>query len=81
MAHIAIFEQWLAIPLERVFEFFGNPENLQERNGVTGTIVRDVITYELRLGPISFLVNPLFVAPQMRRTFTHRQRVVEQLLC
>lgn len=165
MPHTAIFEQWIPLPLNRVFEFFGNPENLprimppwmrvrvdksvlvappdaprgkkfagtgsvivvsfclvpllplrvrseakivafgmhsffedshsdalfkswhhrhefvaEQRGPVFGTIARDVITYELRFGPLSNLVNPLFVAPQMRRTFEHRQRVVERLL-
>ena len=165
MPHTAIFEQWVPLPLERVFEFFGNPENLprimppwmrvrvdhvvliappeaprdqkfagegsvvgvsfrpfpflplrvpseakivgfgmnrffedahsdalfkswhhrhefaaEERDGVAGTMARDVINYELRFGPISELINLLFVAPQMRRTFEHRQKVVEQLL-
>ncbi|SRR5258708_296950 len=165
MPHTAIFEQWLPFPLERVFEFFGNPENLprimprwmrvqvdhvvmiappdapldkkfagqgslvgvsfrqfpflplrarseativgfgmnrffedahsdalfkswhhrhefvaEERGGVSGTIARDVITYELTFGAISALVNPLFVAPQVRRTFQYRQEAVERLL-
>ena len=165
MAFTAVFEQWIPLPLERVFDFFGNPENLprimppwmqvrvdrsvlvqppdaprdkkfagtgsvvtvsfrpfpllpfrvqseakivsftmnhffedahsdplfkswhhrhefaaQDRTGVAGTIARDVITYELRFGPLSPVVNLLFVAPQMRRTFEYRQQVVERLL-
>lgn len=165
MPYTAIFEQWIPNPLERVFEFFGNPENLprimppwmqlrvdgavlisppdappdkkfagagstvevsfrpfpflplrvrseakivafgmnhffedshsdalfkewhhrhefvaEDRSGVSGTIARDIITYELRFGPLSGLINSLFVASQMRRTFEHRQRVVERLL-
>jgi ligand-binding SRPBCC domain-containing protein len=165
MPHTALFEQWLPFPLERVFEFFGNPENLprimppwmrvqvdglvlipppeaplnkkfagtssavgvsfrpvpllplrvpsaakivgfgmnrffedahsdalfkswhhrhefvaEERSGVGGTIARDVITYELRFGPLSALINALFVAPQMRRIFEYRQQIVERLL-
>jgi ligand-binding SRPBCC domain-containing protein len=165
MPHRAIFEQWLPLPMERVFEFFGNPENLprimprwmrvvvddavlfappdaphdkrfagegslitvtfrpipllplrvrsrakivgfemnrsfedahsdalfknwhhrhefaaEQRGGMAGTLARDIITYELRFGPLSVLVNPVVVAPQMRRTFEYRQRVVERLL-
>jgi ligand-binding SRPBCC domain-containing protein len=165
MSFIATFEQWMPYPLERVFNFFGDPENLplimpawmqvrvdnatlvapsdapsdrkfagagsvvavsfrpipflplraqsnarivafemnhlfedvhsdalfknwhhrhqfvpENRNGVTGTIARDVITYDLRFGPLSRLVNSFVVARQMRRTFEYRQRVVEHLL-
>ena len=165
MPHTAIFEQWLPLPLNRVFEFFGNPENLplimppwmqvqvdnavlvappdappdgkfagvgslvfvsfrpfpllplrvrseakiagfgmnrffadshsdalfkswhhrhefvaEQRGEVSGTTARDIITYELRFGPLSAMVNSLFVAPQMRRTFEYRQRIVERLL-
>lgn len=165
MAYTAKFEQWIPLPLERVFEFFGNPENLprimppwmqvrvdeiksvapldapasgkfagagsivavsfrpipflpfrirsearivgfamnhffedahrdmlfkswhhrhefaaEERAGSAGTIIRDAITYELAFGPLALLVNALFVAGQMRRTFEFRQRVVERLL-
>lgn len=165
MPYTASFEQWIRLPLEQVFEFFGNPENLprimppwmrvqvdeavlmapsdgphdkkfagegsvvtvsfrpipflpfrvrskakivsfgmnhffedahsdplfkrwhhrhefvaEGRGGVPGTLARDIVTYELTFGPVSSLVNPLFVAPQMRRTFEYRQRVVESLL-
>ena len=165
MPYVATFEQWIPFPLERVFEFFGNPENLprimprwmdvrvdhatmvdppdappgrkfagegsvvavsfrpipflplraesdarivafemnhlfedthsdalftswhhrheflaEGRGGVGGTNARDVITYELRFGPLSPLVNAFVVAGQMRRTFEYRQHVVERLL-
>jgi ligand-binding SRPBCC domain-containing protein len=165
MQYKARFEQWIPLPLERVFEFFGNPENLprimppwmevrvdratlispsgaplnkkvagegsvvaisfrpipllpfrvrsealivgfgmnhffedshsdllfkswhhrhefvaEDRRGISGTSARDIITYELTFGPLSSVVNPLFVAPQIRRTFEHRQQVVEGLL-
>jgi len=52
----------------------------ENRAGVPGTIVRDVVTYELAFGPLSPVVNALFVAGQMRRTFEFRQRVVERFL-
>jgi ligand-binding SRPBCC domain-containing protein len=165
MPYTANFEQWIPLPLERVFEFFGNPENLprimpqwmqvrvdtavliappdatrdtkfagegsvvvvsfrpipflpfrvrsearivgfgmnrffedshsdllfknwhhrhefvaEDRSGISGTSARDIITCELTFGPLSSLLNPLFVAPQMRRTFEYRQRAVERLL-
>jgi ligand-binding SRPBCC domain-containing protein len=165
VAYTAKFEQWIPLPLERVFEFFGNPENLPKimppwmkvrvddarfvmptdalaggkfagsgsvvtvsfrpvpflpfrirsqanivgfamnhffedshsdmlfkswhhrhefvgvlRSGTNGTIVRDVITYELALGSLSAIANALFVSHQMRSTFSFRQRAVERLL-
>jgi ligand-binding SRPBCC domain-containing protein len=165
VAYTAKFEQWIPVPLEQVFEFFGNPENLprimppwmqvrvdetrfvappdapssgkfagagsvvtisfrplpflpfrlrseahivgfamnrffedahsdmlfkswhhrhefvaEERTGSAGTIIRDVVTYEMAFGRLAPIVNALFVASQMRRTFEFRQRVVERLL-
>lgn len=165
MPYVATFEQWIPRPLERVFEFFGNPENLprimppwmqvrvdntnivappeapgnqkfagagsvvavsfrpvpflplraqsdarivafelnhlfedahsdalfkswhhrnefvsESREGVAGTLARDVITYELRFGLLSGLMNAIVVAGQMRRTFEYRQRMVERRL-
>ena len=165
MAYKAKFEQWIPIPLERAFRFFGNPANLarimppwmavrvedvwlvpppdqahneqfagegsvlrisfraiplsplrirsvahiarfaldqsfedahsdrlfkiwhhrhefasERRRGRSGTVVRDVISYELRFGPFSSVINQLFIKPQMRRTFEYRQRVAERLL-
>ena len=52
----------------------------EERAGSTGTIIRDVVTYEVAFGPLALLVNALFVAGQMRRTFEFRQQVVGRLL-
>jgi ligand-binding SRPBCC domain-containing protein len=50
------------------------------RNGVTGTMVRDRIEYEVGFEPAGRLINALFIAPQMRRTFAYRQRAIERLL-
>jgi ligand-binding SRPBCC domain-containing protein len=52
----------------------------EDRGGVSGTMIRDVITYELAFGPLSGPINALVVSPQMRSTFEHRQRMVERLL-
>lgn len=165
MAYRAQFEQWLPLPLEQVFEFFGNPDNLpaimpgwmqvrleqrslvtppdlppdknfagvgstllasfravpflpfrirsearivgfamhaffedvqgegpftswrhrhefasEVRDEVAGTRVRDQIEYEVGFEPLGWLINALFIAPQMRRTFAYRQQAVERLL-
>ncbi len=52
----------------------------ESREGISGTRLRDRIEYEIGFGPIGSIVNALFIAPQMRRTFAHRQRAVEQFL-
>ncbi len=50
------------------------------RNGVTGTIVRDVIEYKVGFGLIGVLIEKLFIARALRRTFQHRQTVLPGLL-
>lgn len=50
------------------------------RNGVSGTLVRDVIEYEVGFGPLGALANSLFVARQMRHTFAQRQQMLPRLL-
>ncbi|HEX9111957.1 MAG TPA: cyclase, partial [Terriglobales bacterium] len=50
------------------------------RDGVVGTLVRDRIQYEIGFEPAGRLINALFIATQMRRTFAYRQQAVERLL-
>ncbi|MGA9393682.1 MAG: SRPBCC family protein [Candidatus Sulfotelmatobacter sp.] len=50
------------------------------RNGFDGTLVRDIIEYEVGFGPLGGLANSLFIDPQMRRIFAHRQKVLPELL-
>ena len=50
------------------------------RNGMSGTRLRDKIEYEIGFEPLGGLINMLFIAPQMRRTFAYRQQAVERLL-
>jgi ligand-binding SRPBCC domain-containing protein len=50
------------------------------RDGRDGTVVRDVLEYEVGLGVIGELAERLFVGRQMTRTFAHRQRTLEALL-
>lgn len=52
----------------------------ETRNGISGTLVRDKIEYEIGLEPLGRTLNVLFIAPQIRRTFAHRQRAVEHFL-
>jgi len=50
------------------------------RDGTAGTLVRDVIEYEVGFGKLGDLAQRLFVAPQLRRTFQYRQRALAKLL-
>jgi len=52
----------------------------ETRDGVTGTVVRDVIEYEVGFGPLGALANSLFVERQMRATFAARQKILPTLL-
>jgi len=52
----------------------------ETRNRVNGTVVRDRIEYEIGFGVLGGIAQTLFVSRQMRSTFTHRQRVLEELL-
>ena len=168
MKHRLEFEQWVPFPLERVFAFFSNPENLPRimpaasatrlialkrvpppevsagvstekaagvgssiftsfhvftflpirrrwvaritefawnryfadvqdegpfkrwhhrhefasavRDGRGGTLVRDVIEYEVGFGLAGTLANALFVRRQMENTFAQRQHLLPHLL-
>src|ERR1700687_694237 len=50
------------------------------REGVAGTLVRDVIEYEVGFGFIGAIANALFVRRQMESTFAQRQKVLPNLL-
>jgi len=50
------------------------------RNDVQGTVVRDVVQYEIGFGPLDGILQVLFVGPQMKATFAYRQQVLPELL-
>ena len=50
------------------------------RNGLNGTVVRDVIDYEVGFGFLGELVQTFFISRQLQETFAYRQRTVEKLL-
>ena len=50
------------------------------RNGLNGTVVRDVIDYEVGFGFLGELVQTFFISRQLQQTFAYRQRTVEKLL-
>ncbi len=51
-----------------------------ERDGVGGTLVRDVIDYEVGFGWLGKIANALFVRRQMESTFAQRQQSLPKLL-
>jgi ligand-binding SRPBCC domain-containing protein len=56
-------------------------EFLEEaRQDMNGTLVRDLIEYEVGFGPLGALANSLFIERQMRQTFAERQKILPQLL-
>ena len=52
----------------------------QLRDGTPGTLIRDVVDYEVGFGLLGPLADRLFVSRQLRRTFAWRQQVVRELL-
>ncbi len=50
------------------------------RNGIGGTLVRDVIEYEVGFGFLGNIANALFVRRQMESTFEERQETLPKLL-
>lgn len=50
------------------------------RDGIAGTTVRDVITYEVGFGWLGRWADQLLVRRQMEKTFAYRQQALEKLL-
>jgi ligand-binding SRPBCC domain-containing protein len=64
------------------FKSFHHRHELREetRDRVRGTIVRDVIEYDLGFGWLGELAQKLFVSRQLQETFEYRQKALEKLL-
>lgn len=45
-------------------------------NGLNGTLVQDIVEYDIGFGWLGRVAQTLFVGPQMRRTFAFRQRAL-----
>lgn len=52
----------------------------ETRDGIEGTLVSDVVDYEVGFGFLGEIANALFIRNQMRKTFASRQKVLESLL-
>lgn len=64
------------------FKSFHHRHELREgpQDRVKGTIVRDVIEYEVGFGWPGEIAQRFFVGQQLQRTFAYRQRALERLL-
>jgi len=87
--------QWIALITEFVwnhhfadvqkkgpFKSFHHRHELlaEARNGMNGTVVRDVINYEVGFGLLGDLAQYFFISRHLRRTFAYRQQALEKLL-
>ena len=52
----------------------------ETRNGLCGTIVRDVIEYDPGFGLAGNLAQKIFIARTLKQTFEYRQKILEKLL-
>jgi len=50
-----------------------------ERNGVGGTLIRDVIDFEVGFGVLGSIAQKLFVRRELEKTFAHRQSVLSRI--
>jgi ligand-binding SRPBCC domain-containing protein len=50
------------------------------RRDVSGTMVRDVVEYEIGYGFLGALAQRLFIRRQLQSTFVYRQKTLEKLL-
>jgi ligand-binding SRPBCC domain-containing protein len=50
------------------------------RDGIDGTLVRDVIDYHIGFGFVGRIANRFFVRRQMENTFAERQNILPELL-
>jgi ligand-binding SRPBCC domain-containing protein len=64
------------------FKNFHHRHELREetRNGIKGTVVRDVIEYDVGFGWLGELVQKFVINRQLQRTFAFRQCALEKLL-
>jgi ligand-binding SRPBCC domain-containing protein len=64
------------------FKRFHHRHELREetRDRLRGTVVRDVIEYDLGFGWLGEIAQKLFVSRQLKETFEYRQKALEKLL-
>jgi ligand-binding SRPBCC domain-containing protein len=52
----------------------------EPRNQVKGTVIRDVIEYDVGFGWLGEVAQKIFVSRQLQQTFAYRQKALEKLL-
>ena len=85
MARITEFEwnhHFADVQVKGPFRVWNHRHELEAetRDGITGTIVRDVIECEVGFGVVGAAALRLVLASQIAGTFRYRQRVLPQLL-
>jgi ligand-binding SRPBCC domain-containing protein len=78
---IEIFEpdvRFVDVQLRGPYRLWRHHHEFEDAPG--GTLVRDLVEYELPFGPLGDLAHALFVRRQLERIFDHRARVVGELL-
>lgn len=83
-AYITEFEwnhYFADVQQEGPFKSFHHRHELEpcQREAKLGTVIRDVIDYEIGFGPLDAIAN-LFVSRQLHKTFRYRQAVLEKIL-
>lgn len=51
----------------------------EDRAGVLGTAIRDVVEYEVGYGPLGRIAEKLFIESTLKRTFAWRQNAVAEI--
>jgi hypothetical protein len=54
--------------------------SVEMRNRMSGTMIRDVIEYEVGFGVLGHLAQKVFIRSSLQRTFEYRQKMLERLL-
>ena len=85
IASITEFEwnhHFIDVQKQGPFKSFVHCHELTEeiRDQIRGTVVRDVIEYDVGYGWLGNLAQKLFISRQLQRTFEYRQKALEKLL-
>ena len=69
-------EHFVDLQLRGPYRLWRHLHEFSDQDG--GTRMRDVVDYELPLGPLASPVHPLFVRPLIERIFAYRREVIER---
>jgi ligand-binding SRPBCC domain-containing protein len=52
----------------------------ESRNNITGTLVTDDVTYEMKMGALGEFAHSRFMSDQIKKTFAYRQKRIAEIL-